>query len=141
MKQLRAYPLWRGEKVQIGIFFDECWRFNFRLIWNCTDKDLRDYCKDEFDIEFPQESDDWAGRFVDHQHEIGGPILVIALKRWTGTAEDHAMLAHEAFHAATHLLRKKATPLTEQTEEAYAYLVESIIRRCLIIIGTAPSRK
>lgn len=38
-------------------------------------------------------------------------------------AQDLNIMAHEAFHAACSIMRHVDIPLTEETEEAYAYLI------------------
>lgn len=38
------------------------------------------------------------------------------------------ILVHEIVHAAHHVLLSKATPLTDSTEEAYAYLIEHLYK-------------
>lgn len=41
---------------------------------------------------------------------------------------DFGTLVHESVHAAVHLLSKRSTPLSSDTEEVYAYLIEHIVR-------------
>ena len=50
-------------------------------------------------------------------------------KTWLGE------LAHEALHAAVQILTRKGMKLTDESDEAYAYLTGSIVRRCLELIG------
>lgn len=44
------------------------------------------------------------------------------------------ILAHEALHAACYILRAKGIFFYEETEEAYAYLMDNIIKQLIEII-------
>lgn len=50
--------------------------------------------------------------------EGGGSII------WANPKATVGILVHEVVHAALHLLKKRATPLSEDTEETYAYLIQ-----------------
>lgn len=60
---------------------------------------------------------------------------IICLAEWKGDEFDHGALAHEAFHAAEHVLSKRGVVLNEHTTESYAYLVQEIVDRSLQIIN------
>jgi hypothetical protein len=41
----------------------------------------------------------------------------------------HGTIAHECFHATCGILRRKGIFLTEQTEEAYAYMIDFLVTK------------
>lgn len=61
--------------------------------------------------------------------------VIIGLISWNKTAEDIATLSHEVTHAAHHSLALREIPLCPATEEVYAYLQGSLLRRCLQMLG------
>jgi hypothetical protein len=50
---------------------------------------------------------------------------------WTND-KSPILLAHEAFHAAHCILQSKGLRLTDDSEEAYAYFIEFIMRKTLM---------
>ncbi len=55
----------------------------------------------------------------------GGSIIWIV-------KHNNPVLVHELFHATAHLLRIKGIPLTQESEEAYAYLLGYLTESCNI---------
>ena len=49
---------------------------------------------------------------------------------WTNKRK-HSLLAHEIFHAAENILESCDIKLTDESTEAYAYLIEMITRKVL----------
>lgn len=61
---------------------------------------------------------------------MGGFVVLVkankkALRSFVG------ILCHELAHVAFNLLRNRATPLSEDTEETYAYLLQNLTQRSL----------
>lgn len=52
----------------------------------------------------------------------------IRLRRAPITANDIAVLTHEALHATCETLRRASLPLVSESEEAYTYLLDHIVR-------------
>lgn len=71
------------------------------------------------------------------QHSIKGRYFQftkdnIALN-WIWTEQKNpVVLAHESFHAAHTILQSKGFRLTDDSEEAYAYFIEFIMRKTLM---------
>lgn len=115
-------------------FYDPCWSANFWLAYPADNASLDAFIKREFGINEKTSDGDFLGRcveIVDDGEEIGN---VIALARWRGTPRDHAILAHEALHAAHNVLSRRGVEFTEHTDETYCYLMDSLVRRCLEIL-------
>lgn len=55
-------------------------------------------------------------------------IPFIRLKNYPFSLRDHGTLAHEIFHIAYFILNKSGMPLTEDSEEAYAYLIDYLTK-------------
>lgn len=55
---------------------------------------------------------------------LGGGSVI-----WLKPGEDIKYLIHEVTHAATHLMRDKGLPITSDTDELLAYLVETLYAR------------
>lgn len=73
------------------------------------------------------------GKLVDiwtlaRQYPMDGGGSVI----WARPNASVPTLVHEVVHAAHHLLADRATPLSEDTEETYAYLVERLYQGLLM---------
>ena len=49
----------------------------------------------------------------------------------------HAVLIHELFHATCHILHKRGVKLTDDSEEAFAYLLSYITEQ---VMGNEPTR-
>ncbi|MEE6129156.1 hypothetical protein V2E39_17285 [Chryseobacterium arthrosphaerae] len=52
-----------------------------------------------------------------------------------------SILTHETFHAACYILRKAGIPLSEESEEAYAYLQQMIFEEILDNLDNARSTR
>jgi len=55
----------------------------------------------------------------------GGSLIVLPQKSTLSTT------IHELTHAAFHLLKSRDTPLTEETEETYSYLIEFLVKHAI----------
>lgn len=113
-------------------FYDEAWKQNVYLLWNVRgDAALQKFIKKRFKLDYEPGKDTWDGRCLQVLTKDNGRAMVIALKKWEGTPRWHSTLSHECFHAAEWILRIRDVPHCEATSEVYAYLTESLIRRCL----------
>lgn len=48
---------------------------------------------------------------------------------WLENAKDLAVISHEVFHAAHRIMKYVGIKLSDDSEEAYAYFIESIVRQ------------
>lgn len=75
-----------------------------------------------------------------HQPSVDGvqfPFAGGGSMIWIKPEVGVSTMVHEIVHAAHHLLKCRSTPLSEDTEETYAYLIESIFKK----LSTKPSVK
>jgi len=53
--------------------------------------------------------------------------VVVLLDGW-GSLENEATLMHECFHSTCHVMRARGIPLTESSEEVYAYYQDDLFK-------------
>ena len=117
-------------------FYEETYRENFGLIWPVNDRRIVAFVKNRFSIDYARKDDEFGASVVEVR-TTKGHHQVICLREWDRIdPRDVSMLAHECFHAAEHILSKRGIALGDFTTEPYAYMVESIMRRCLILLDT-----
>lgn len=64
------------------------------------------------------------GRFCGVRHETGGCIAVF----WINPDADAPVVAHEALHAVCWFMKEKGMPLGDDSQEAYTYYLEWLLR-------------
>jgi hypothetical protein len=131
MKTMKKTPKTRRAELKLGQFYDECWQSNIYLLWPCNVEQLNAFTGRNFGCQ-----DSLAGEFAGwcvNFKTVRASGQVIALREWRGTPEDIATLTHECFHAAEYILEGKVGH-AEATSEVFAYLLGSLVRRCLTVI-------
>lgn len=112
--------------MKIIKFQDETWDFTVHLLVPATAEQTKAYVRDVFGGD-----DGDPGCF----HAIaftGLENAVIALEKpFKRTPDGISLLAHEVFHVASQSLMLREIPLNKDTQEAFAYLLGSLMRRCL----------
>ena len=79
--------------------------------------------------------DTFGAKLVTIDRKDGTDVQIICLRTFdSGDPSDIAMLAHEVFHCADHILARRGVELQKGTTEPYAYLIESIMRRSLNLL-------
>lgn len=121
--------------VWCGYFYDDCWRANLHLVWPATSEVQSAYIKKVFGIDYKRPGV-WDGRCTEVlDMEDAAVAHVIFLRGWSLKPSWIAALSHEAFHATEQILSKRGMRLGNESSEAYAYLIESIVQRCMEILG------
>ena len=121
----------------VGGFYDETYRANVDIIWPVRAVHIAGYVKRRTGITDYKLDDDFGAKTVECCNPEGGEINIICLRTWSlNDPRDVAMLAHEVFHVAEHILSRRNITLTSGQTEPYAYLIESIMRRCLTLLDT-----
>lgn len=124
--------------VNVGWFYDETWRQNIYLLWPVLSaSDFTKFIRRQFRQVY-EGIDGFDGRCLNVPTRNGFQI-VIGVRSVKLTPEAISTLAHECFHAAEYILEARCVPHSEATSEVYAYLTDSIVRRCLrVIAGEEP---
>jgi len=117
---------------------DDCWEFDLWVICPATNKELDHFLGRQFGIKEKTTDGSFTGRFVevwegDGETEWAG---VIALKQWRGTPKDYDILAHEVLHAVHWLLSNRGLKLNFKNDEAFCYLLGSLVRRIAAQLNT-----
>jgi hypothetical protein len=109
-----------GEILHI---FDPVYRQNY-YYFNCrSQKDYTSLLKLKFKIELtPKDTDGAFNVFA----QRGTDVCFL----WT-KGKTPQLVAHEVFHAVSYILRRKGLPLSDDTEEAYAYLIQFLTTEIL----------
>lgn len=117
-----------------GWFYDDTYRANIDIIWPVTGEQVSTYIKRRYKMSYESEGD-FGGKCIELRHPTGSDVNIICLKAWNSKDPiDLSILTHEVFHTAEHILSKRGVRLTESSTEPYAYLIESIMLRSLIIL-------
>jgi len=111
---------------------EDCWEFDLWVLAPATNKELDEFLSRQFKIKDKTSDGDFLGRFVEvfddgpGESELAG---VIALKKWDGTPKDYDTLSHECLHAAHWFLNSRGLKLNFKSDEAFCYLLGSLVRR------------
>lgn len=114
-----------------GWFYCELYGENIHLLWNVTTEQLQKFLKRKFKCN--EKITLQEGKTLEMKG-VNSRCQVIVLRYWRGESVSHNILAHEAFHCAEHILGAAGIKLTEDTVEAYAYMVGYIVDQCVQII-------
>lgn len=121
--------------MKVKLIHDECWAIDLWLIYPAYPADVDYFLRHKFGVEEKTPASGFVGRFVEvldkHGDETGG---VIALRRWKRDPYHISILVHEVLHATHYFLDRRGLTMTDDTDEAYAYLLDSLTRRCLEVL-------
>lgn len=94
----------------------------------CSLEELGAICRRQFnDPDFtPARAS--AAKTITHEDEDGFIEFVLWLPKWTGEREQVLSLSHECQHLANAILRHVNVKFTEESEEAFVYLAENLLR-------------
>lgn len=117
--------------MKIARIREECYQVNIYLLWPAKVQQLERYVQENLDENY-RDTDDFVGRCVENISSENGQTIVIALEQFKrNNIQNLTTLAHECFHAAEYILHHRGIFHSAATSEAYAYLSDSIFRRCL----------
>lgn len=141
--QLKYLPRW---PCRVWYFHDEVYGFTVHLLVGIDGPRLMKYCehmfpKDSFEMD---DSDDWGGRHAMVRFEdktTGYEVHVIALQDFKMTPHWICTLTHELLHTTQHALDTRGLTLSDETGEAYCYLHDSLLARCLKMLLLKKGRR
>lgn len=135
----KAVKFSRRWKCWLGWFHDETFGFTVHFLWGIDGPGLKRYCEHAFptgsvDLD---DSDDWCGRhakvtFEDKKKSY--EVHVIALQDFKLNAFWISVLAHEVLHCTQSVLDGRGLQQDDDTCEAYTYVHDFLIRRCLELV-------
>lgn len=120
--------------MKIASFHDPVYNFTVHLLWDVNNDGLNEYLKTNFpDEEVPGGEDDWCGCHAPLRSQTEPPheVHVVALQKLEMDPACLAVLTHEIVHVTHDVLHPRGLRCKPSTIEAYAYLHDSLMRRCL----------
>lgn len=123
--------------MKTAAFHDPVYNFTVHLLWESDGPQSAAYMRTNFpevEVDKTDEDDEWGGRHMMLEFSRAGKnheIHLVMLREFQGTIEDISVLAHELLHATHDVLYSRGLRLTDDTVEAFAYLHDSLVRRCL----------
>lgn len=121
-------------------FEDEVYRVRIELLWPVTAKQIKVYIETHYPEVHYDDMRPFGAKCVKFDANSGTHVEIICLSEWKKPldAYDYSFLAHECFHATSHILTRAGMPLEDfVSSEAYAFLLESIMRRSLLLLDTS----
>ena len=131
MNRIFKYGHWAAH------FYDEVYRVNIEVIWPVNLSKVKHYVEKNHNTPYNDEGE-FGAKCV---RLLNGSVYtnIICLSSWPRKPDptDYSFLAHECFHATSHVLQRAGMPLENfVSSEAYAFLLESFMRRCLVLMDT-----
>lgn len=123
VRQMKAEKL-KQVAVKPLIFVEETYDFKVHILAPCTPEQYSEYVLKITGVEYEQ--DDCSATCFSTVDDI-----ILGFANWTGSDKDISNLVHELSHATAHSLAFRETAHSECTEEVYAYLIGSLMFRCL----------
>lgn len=102
--------------------YDDVWRQNYYYVCCPTHEELRKIIKKELNIDL-EIKENTEGTF--YVLESNGVQIYLI---WTKYKKAN-IICHELMHAVSYGLRHKGLPLSDESEEAYCYLLDFLVRK------------
>lgn len=111
-------------------FYEEMWHVSLHFVTGDVTNYVR-WVKRVFGCKAKMINNDASAHMQTITTKSGGLLacVIVVPGKWDTSVRRWLSLTHEAAHATGFILRARGCPHTEDTEEPYAYLQESIIRR------------
>lgn len=119
----------KKRKHYIGWFYDEIYRANIHIIWPVSQSQLNEYSKKQFDIEIDDQGDFGGRTVLLNKDDI--VAIILAMPDLLKTPEWYSRLAHECLHLTSFVLEERNLYFNKDSDEAWAYYLESSMRRIL----------
>lgn len=123
-------------------FFNDTWQFEIVLRIGGTHEDASSHFDRLIDGR-PSGSKSWRpGTQIKNYAAVFMSRGEKGVLVWFAEAPDPGVCAHEAIHAVAHVMRESGLgPLNEDTEEAYAYLIQWLVDEIMRRAAAKPGRK
>lgn len=120
------------------LIHDDCWDADVWVLCPCDEAKLAAFVTRKFKQTLePDDKPGFLGRFVSIEDDAGNELgHVIALSKWKNTPANAAVLVHECFHVTHSILSDRGVELNDETGEAFAYLLDSLVSRSMKLLNT-----
>lgn len=128
--------------VEIWLY-EECWSANVHLVTEASrdETSYRDWMRRVFDCDPGSNlGGNSAAECSSIMNRDGAQVAVLITfpGKWQPTVDNFLVLSHECFHATSKILFSKGMKHNEETEEAFAYLQDSLLRRFIAALSKRP---
>jgi len=103
---------------------DRMYQKNIRLIVGCSQKTLFDLLKKHYDVVL--DSDSANGTYFKIERD-SKEVHIIWVESFEWYIWEQSMLLHEIYHLVNAVMREIGMKLSEDSEEAYAYYLQSLM--------------
>jgi hypothetical protein len=122
----------RNYKFWVSWFSEPVYSADVLLFWNVDAKGMNAYFAEAFpnhkvSVPVPDPWVGWSLELSDKNIEL----YLICLRSFDWSPMAISTLTHECLHTSLSMLRSRGMRLNKHTEEAYCYLHDSLVRRCL----------
>ena len=131
-KECKAYPHSLG--FRHGWFYDPCWLVNIRVISPKRGKILTEdqasaYIYQQSGLVWEKRATGWNAACIEVQERTGPKYWLLIAVSDLSSPRLQSIIAHECVHAANYICQHKGYRLDMTNDEAYAYLVGSLVER------------
>ncbi len=132
MKPELDKTVWHEGGHYAAVIADRCWGISVHLIWPVDRLKAAAYIRSDLGIEYDGMDDEWEGL----QLGFRATDFVICFREMEGDVVP--LLVHECFHVVESALVARGCLHTGETNEAWAYLLDSLVRRLLPLLRERP---
>lgn len=126
----------KGKTHKPIFIYNATFRTNIYVSYGITADEFLKSVKYHCSVELKETPEDKYGRMTVLYNPDGAEIIWLWLRE-----KNVSELAHEALHAVHYDLKNKGMNLTDDSEEAYAYYIQQIIREVLQVEKNLKGRK
>lgn len=121
------------KKVRLSKRYLDVYGVEIHLLWPCTEAQELAYCKRYGNTpnEVCEENSYASHRPITFTGSTHADIHIIRLSEWDNSPECTAALSHECLHATFHILSSRGVKYSQDSEEAFTYLQQALLKYCL----------
>jgi hypothetical protein len=121
----------KSKRKRVKYIYEDLYSINIWFFDGWTREGMKKWLKKNWDIEIQlyDGDGDTGGSVTSFKTFKKGEGNVTAYCLYLSDKNDNSVVAHEAFHIVSMVLRDRGIPLIKETEEAYAYLLKWIIEK------------
>lgn len=99
------------------------------LLTGITRERYSQWLQEHTGIDDPEKDKDYTAFHSDITHQGNTYNVIVIHEKWTWKRHHWGLLVHELHHAVTNILNRKGIKHSDETEEVWAYLQESMLER------------
>lgn len=124
--------------MKIRQLIEQCWLFDFRLLWCADEESLTRYVRERIGVEgWVLDRSLLGGAYLEIVDGDYTVHLVVLPYEWDDSNEHIVALGHECNHAALCILRERNVPISVANDETLCYLQSRLARWSLAQVRPA----